>query len=181
MGNGIAFSTGKTMRFGRLNVLPATGAAFLPLSIPIRTEYWNGTGFVTNTSDSCTTLSQANIPLSAYQAPLAACNTRVSNGTAAAPPQTITFTSGVGKMQLDAPGVTKSGSVVLTANLGNSALGSYCQTVGGGTTADSGAVMSYLQGAWNGSATYNQNPASRAGFGVYGTQPAPVIFYRENY
>ena len=169
------------LRFGRLNLLPATGAAFLPLTIPIRTEYWNGTGFVTNAADSCTTLSQANIPLGPYTTPLAACATRVSNGTAAAPPQTITFTNGIGRMQLDAPGVLNSGSVVLTANLGNAAIGNYCKTVGGGTTADTGAILSYLQGAWNGIATYNQNPAARAGFGVYGTQPAPLIFYRENY
>jgi hypothetical protein len=169
------------VRFGRLNLFPGTGAAFLPLPVPIRTEYWNGTGFVTNTADSCTRLTQANVPLGPYTAPLAACATRVSNGTGAAPPQTISFTNGIGRMQLDAPGIASYGSVVLTVNLGSSALGAYCQTVGGGTTADTGAARSYLQGAWNGSATYDKNPAARAAFGVYGTQPAPLIFYRENY
>ena len=49
-----AGSTG--LRFGRLRAENAFGSELLPLSVPLKTEYWNGTAFVTNTLDNCTTL-----------------------------------------------------------------------------------------------------------------------------
>src|SRR5262249_10131358 len=47
------------VRFGRLRVLPATGPATMALPVPIRTEYWNGTGFATNNLDGCTSFASA--------------------------------------------------------------------------------------------------------------------------
>jgi hypothetical protein len=149
------------------------------LAIPIRAEYWNGTtGFVTNSDDSCTTLSQSNITMSGYAKNLNACETRVySTNASNAAAETITFASGIGKMFLRAPGSTNEGSVVLTANVGGGAPGSYCLTVGASQSAASAASMSYLLGG-NG---YNQDPSARAAFGVYGSQPRPFIFQREAY
>ncbi len=65
-GNGIAFSSGKEMRFGRLNLQNAYGSELLDLPINLMAEYYAdldgagpGTdlGFVTNTADICTTVT----------------------------------------------------------------------------------------------------------------------------
>jgi MSHA biogenesis protein MshQ len=167
-------------RFGRLRIMPGSAALTINLPVTIRTEYYNG-GFVLNSLDNCTTLSQANLVLGAYAKSLAACETRAYNGTVAAAPQTISFTGGRGTLYLAAPGAGNTGSVVLTANLGTTApLGKYCQTVGGAEVDDAAASRGYLQGAWGG-APYDKNPAARFSFGTYGTQPNNLIFMRENY
>jgi hypothetical protein len=116
-----------------------------------------------------------------YARSLNACETRVTNAGALVPPQVITYNAGVGELYLAAPGASNGGSVVLTANLGVTGSGNYCPTVGGTETAVSGANRAYLQGNWNGSATYNQDPQARAAFGIYGSQPRQLIFQRENY
>jgi hypothetical protein len=56
-GNGISFSTGKTMRYGRLRLANAFGSERLPLSIPMTMEYFNSSGvWATHIDDSCTQL-----------------------------------------------------------------------------------------------------------------------------
>jgi hypothetical protein len=160
-------------RFGRLRILPATGVASLPLDVSFRAEYWNGTGFVTNTNDSCTQIARANVKQSAYQAPLAACDTIISTTP-------VTLSSGAGTLRLSAPSGGHTGSVTLTPQLGSTA-GTFCNAVGGGTAATGSAGLSFLQGKWNNSANYDQDPSARAAFGVYGSQPKNYIFFRENY
>ena len=50
------------IRFGRLNIENAYGSELLALSVPFYTEYYNGTSFIKNTDDACTTatVSQLN-------------------------------------------------------------------------------------------------------------------------
>ena len=85
-------------------------------------------------------------------------------------------------MYLTAPGTSNNGSLVLTVRL-NSSTGNYCRTVTAGDTsiAVTTANKAYLQGAWNGVATYDQDPQARYSFGVYGSQPSQIIFMREKY
>jgi hypothetical protein len=87
-------------------------------------------------------------------------------------------------LQLSAPPPSippHTGSVTLTPQLGGTA-GLFCNAVGvGGAIATSSAGLSYLQGKWNNSANYDQDPSARAAFGVYGSQPKKFIFFRENY
>jgi hypothetical protein len=171
-GNGIAFSSGKPMRFGRLRILNATGVATLALDVPIRTEYWTGSGFAVNTLDSCTTLDRANITLDAYAKSLNACETAVSTAT-------VSFAAGVGTLRLSRPGAGNEGSVNLTPQLGAAASGNYCAASPGAESASSAAMKSYLQGAWTGT-TYDKNPTARGAFGTFGAQPRNFIFFREN-
>jgi MSHA biogenesis protein MshQ len=182
-GNGIAFAGGKAMRFGRLRLQGATGMSrqhaaspWLEMAVPARTEYWNGTGFALNIDDSCTTLDRANIALGAYAKLLNACETMVNRGAGA----TITFASGIGALRLSTPGTGNEGSVLVTPQLGATASGNYCASVGGAESAATAAGKSYLQGAWTG-AGWDQNPSAREAFGVYGSQPRNFIFFRENY
>lgn len=171
-GNGIAFSSGKQMRFGRLRIGNANGSQLLPLKVQMQAQYWASTGagnsFIANTDDSCTALVAANIALGNYQKNLNACETSVTVGS---------FAGGRSAVQLSAPGNGNNGSVDLTANLGAGGSGTTC--VAGAVTPVTGANRAYLQGNWSGGA-YDQNPTARAAFGVY-RGAEEVIHIRENF
>lgn len=146
------------VRFGRLRMDNAVGNQNLDLPIPIRLEYWAGTAFVTNTADSCTTISAANIGLGNYDGGINNANVTAGNLM----PATIVF-SGTGNLTVTKPAPTPAapGAVTLTVDL----------------TAE---AKSYLKGNW-GVTTYNADPRSRAAFGLFGSQPNNFIYFRENY
>jgi len=89
-------------------------------------------------------------------------------------------------LSLTAPGAGNNGSVLVTANL-DSAGGSYCDP--GSYVAATNAGLSHLLGRWDDAADpdadpstdYDDKPAARAAFGLYGSQPNNVIYMRENY
>lgn len=181
------FTGGKTFLYGRLRMANAYGPHTVALPVGIETQYWNGSAFQLNSQDSCTTLARSNITLGTYGPNLDPCETMVSQAT-------VTFTGGSGTLYLTAPGATAlsgssgtpipavAGSVLLTPNLGSSASGSYCPSIGAsGVQLGAGAAnKSYLQGAWTG-ATYTENPSARGTFGFYSAQPRNFIYFRENY
>jgi hypothetical protein len=173
-GNGIAFNSGKSQRFGRLTIRNANGSQLLPLLVRMEAQYWPGAptnAFITNTADSCTTIAVNNPAMSGFTGNLSACetaNTSVSN-----------FSSGRSTLLLAAPGGSNSGSVNLTVNLGASASGTTCTTVGGGTVSAAGANQLHLQGNWSGGA-YNVNPTAHATFGI-SRGSEEVVFVRENF
>ncbi len=172
------------IRFGRLRVQNALGSERLALPVTMQVEYWNGSGFLVNTLDSCTRLARTNVSQSNYQLNLNACETAFSAAT-------IGFTNGVANASLAAPGASNNGSVDLRVNLGTVPGGAqYCGSVGGATAAATSASRSYLRGRWNSSdddtnpnTNYDDDPQARATFGVYGTDRAPnrLIYLRENY
>ena len=177
-GNGIAFTaSAKQMRFGRLRIGNALGSPVLPLPVPIRTEYWNGSGFIVNTQDSCTRLTSTDVALGNWSGALAA----TTCATAGAPTGAggVVVTAGVAAFRLAAPGAGRTGSVDLTANLGASATGSTCTAAGAAASAATTAVRSWLLGDWAG-AGYVTNPSARASFGRYTNTPE-LIYRRESY
>ena len=175
-GNGIAFDAGKQMRFGRLRLQNAYGAETVGLQVPLETQYWNaaGTAFVRNQEDSCTLLNREHIALGGYTQNLNACETAVNQAT-------IAFSGGRATLTLAAAGAGNSGTVLVAPILGAVPVGSmYCPAKGGTETPAITANRAYLQGKWTG-ATWDENPAARAAFGLYGSQPKNFIFFRENY
>jgi MSHA biogenesis protein MshQ len=148
----IAFDSGNLVRYGRLRLQNAFGSQLIAMPIPIETQYWNGTGFVTNALDNCTAIALANITLGNYQPNLVAGDTTATVGGS--------FASGKGMIRLLAPGSAKHGSVDLTANL-------------------TGANMTYLQGAWSGT-SYTNDPKARATFGLF-RNTDQMIYQRENF
>jgi MSHA biogenesis protein MshQ len=160
-------------RFGRLRMQNALGPEQAVLPIPVQTQYWNGTTFVTNAADNCTTLARANVTLGSYAQNLAACDTSANSAN-------VPFAAGVGTLILSAAGAGNHGTVLLTPNLGATASGNYCPGSPGAESAATAAGRAYLQGAWSGGA-WNQNPSAQAAFGLYGSQPKNFIFLRENY
>jgi MSHA biogenesis protein MshQ len=172
-GNGIAFDDGKAQRFGRLRLQNAYGPESFALRVGLETQYWNGSGFVRNAQDGCTSLNREHLALGSYTQNLNACETAVLEAG-------VTLSGGLATLTLAAAGTGNGGTVVLTPVLGAVGAERYCPAKGGGDAAASSATRAYLQGKWTGG-TWNENPSARAGFGLYGSQPKNFIFFRENY
>jgi MSHA biogenesis protein MshQ len=155
----------------------AVGSQNTALPVQIRTQYWNGSGFATNTLDACTSIPRSAIVVGGYVGALdpggGNCKTFIQEDP-------VTFTAGVGAITLALPTGAASGSVLLTANLGTTASGLYCDDAASGENAATAAALSHLQGRWAG-ANYTDNPSARAAFGLYGAKPRQFIYFRENY
>jgi hypothetical protein len=170
---------GTAFVYGRMRLLNAFGSG-LNLPVPIRTEFWTGTGFVLNSVDSCSTMTAKNFVLSNWQGGLTAANmvtpTGASNGNIST---TGTFVNGVGGLTLLKPSPTPGtpGSVDVCMDLDVAAGGNdaTCQAV---TPADDTYLQLLRTSPPN---TYTQDPVGRAAFGLYGSQPSNFIFFRENY
>lgn len=168
------------LRFGRLAMRNASGSQLVPLQIPLETQYWNGTVFVTNVDDSCTRLDGKNVQMSNYQgiAPAPNCNTRLPSTPVTF--DAIAFSNGRALALLTPPTGGLAGSVDLTPRLEQTPGGSpeTCISTGVPTTVN-GKNATYFQGNWGGGG-YTDNPTARATFGVYrGSEE--VIFIRENF
>lgn len=155
------------VRFGRLRLQHAYGSQLIAMPIPVQVQHWNGTAFVTNTADSCTSLAVGNVALGNYQRNLNSGETTV---LVAAP-----IAAGVGALRLTAPGAANNGSVDVSINLTTGTAGASCTA---GMPASTASGLSYLQGAWCGAA-YTGDPTARATFGVYRNSDQ-VVYRREN-
>jgi MSHA biogenesis protein MshQ len=129
--------TGTQIRYGQMQLQNAYGPETLPLTVPVVTEFFDGTGFVRNGLDSCTTYNSLNATLGGYLGNLALNETVITgNGT---------LISGLGNnLSLSAPGAGNDGSVGVTLNLSQA----------------TGANMQWLQPG-------GINPTARATFGIF--------------
>jgi MSHA biogenesis protein MshQ len=167
-GNGIPFSTGNALRFGRLQLTAASGSQLLPLRVPLEAQYWTGTFFATNTLDSCTAIAPGNVGMGNYIGNLDSGETSVTSVTPLA--------SGRGAIVLGAPGAGNNGSLDLAVNLGDGGTAAACPAF---APAAGPGDQPWLRSQWCGSA-YDRDPAARARFGI---RPGADerIFMRENY
>lgn len=156
--------------YGRLALYNAIGSELRPLDVPLRLELFNGSGFVTNTDDSCTPLSVAGMPLviagnlllrnpetaaNAWQLGTTAMN--IAAGTTSAtlvnpplpPPLPVPLplppVNGAALMRMSAPGADNTGFVDLRIDA---------------------STMPWLRFDWNGDGI-DDDPTSRATFGVF--------------
>ena len=174
------------LRYGRLALQNAAGPGTGALPIPVTAQYWNGSGFVTNTLDNCTALSRNQVELTGYVGALAPgpnCRTYLLQSP-------VTLVSGAATLQLAAPGSGVTGSLLLRPNLAATTTGAYCNNAAAPPTSPTAAAgMTYLLGRWDDAAdpdtnpntSYDDKPSARAVFGVFGSQPRNFIFQRENY
>lgn len=158
-GNGIAFAGGKAMRWGRLALENAYGPELAALRVPFLVQSFTGSAFVPNAADSCTSFAPAQLSLTS---PV---------GTVAAPgplrvnllnPNTTTavlgpVAGGIAALTLSPPGDGGDGWVDLRADL---------------------AAMPWLRFDWDGNGVHDNDPRSRASFGIYKGRPR-LIFQRE--
>jgi MSHA biogenesis protein MshQ len=140
------------------------------LPVLMEAQYYNGSTFITNAADNCTTIANNNVAF-AFTGNLNACETAV-NGAGI-------LVSGRRTLVLSPPGNNNDGAATLTVNLSNATLGSTCTAVGGAGPAAAGANLPWLQGNWSGG-TFTLNPSGRATFGVFRGSDE-VIFIRENF
>ncbi len=164
----VAFDSGSEFRYGRLRLLNAYGSDRIDLAMPFQLQYWNGSAFVLNAADSCTTLAAGNVTLGNKQGGLTTYTGPIAVSATAAGAGTITLTK---------PAAATSGSVDVVAVLGSSGSPTNCQSIAGGTS----AAMPYLSGKWCG-ANYDRDPTARAAFGIAGSSSKRgAIFIREGY
>jgi hypothetical protein len=177
-GNGIAFSSGKAMRFGRLFVPNTYGTEKMDLIIPVEVQYWGGSVWQRNTNDSCTSIAAANLALGNYSAlgtPLTAANLPQGNATVF-----TAIANGLGQIKLAKPSGAATGSVDLAIKVIGTI--SAAPTVCGGWTSSNpnpnGAGLEHLEVQGTCSANYDKDPVSHITFGVSRNK---FIFNRENY
>lgn len=152
-----------SIRYGRARMTNTYGSELLPLNIPLTLHYYNGSGWATNTLDTCTTLAASNLAYT-FAVNLAACETAGTlNGSA---PDI--------NLRLAAPGAGNNGTADIVLNLGAAAAGNTCTSVGGAGPAATTANRPWLQ------LPGGTNPGARATFGVYGGNNT-VIYQREVY
>jgi uncharacterized protein DUF6701 len=178
-GGGMVFSdlnpltTGdKSMRFGRLQLGAGGGSQLVALSLPVEAQYWNGTAFVTNAADNCTTLSAANVGLGNFIGLASGDTTPAIAGA---------FSSGRKTLTLSPPGGSKVGTVDVVLNL-NTAAGAFSScTAFAPPPTPTAADLAHLRGRWcPPGPNYDRDATARARFGVY-RGAEEVIFVRENY
>ncbi len=154
---GIIFDSGANMRYGRIALRGALGSELVNLAVPMRAEYFVdvNTGFVSNPDDSCS--SAVSLSLSNFAGNLSPGDTCVLDsgspgisgaGCPAPGPATQRFTAppalGDFNLFLQAPGEGNDGSVSVDAN-----------------------VPSWLRFDWDASTAGDENPSTRATFGIY--------------
>ena len=155
----------REVRRGQLRISSNFGNGRLPLRLPVQAQYWNGTHWVLNTLDNCTTL-----PASAFHLVSPPAGTAVSGPVA--------LTAGRGELTLSAPTSAQMAVIDLAAALGQTGVDNACLSTHGG----SAAAMPWLRSR-NGScaSTYDRDPSARATFGVYAPETRRNIHVREWY
>lgn len=142
---------------GRMNIASELGSELLPLSIPVTAQYWNGSSYVTSSTDSVSSFLVATSPATStvnfgnYQNNL---TTALVTGS----PKTLTLSGGVGSFTLTA-GPNKNGSVDMSIPA---------------LTGASCLVVPVPLGC------YLPSNTARATFGVY-SGPSEFIYLRETY
>jgi hypothetical protein len=139
--------------YGRLRLNSASGPSDLGLPIPVAAEYWNGSQFVTNASDSCTPVNGASATLSNFRNYQGSINSTTPSGSA-----TLSAGQSQAALLLSAPGAGNYGSVDISLNLSTS--------------------QSWLEFDWNNDGTFDPGTTATASFGTYRGSDR-VIYWQE--
>ncbi|HUD25058.1 MAG TPA: DUF6701 domain-containing protein [Burkholderiaceae bacterium] len=174
-GSGIAFNSSKNMLFGELAVGSGAGLTSQIVQIPVKANIWNGSGWVTNTADTCTgpVLAQASIVVG-NQVQKPGTGGTFSTSVLASPSLASTWSQGSGYISLSPPNV--GGTAQVAINLGSGATDTSCA---GWSVTSTGAALPWLRGPWCGSG-YTNDPSSLAIFGL-ASSTTPFVFLRENH
>lgn len=152
-GNGINFSVSNEQRWGRLVLDNAFGSELLPLEISVRTEYQSSGDFITNADDSCTAYTSVNITYTNL------------TGLTANP-----VAAGVGTL---VNGIVDDANPLILTNTLNEV----------GFVDVTHSIDFWLQYDWDdtddlGDGPYDDNPTSRATWGIY-KGSKEIIYIRE--
>ena len=148
-------SIGSTeVRFGRLAMDNVFGSELIGLTMPMRTQYFDGNNFIINIDDGCTTVDH-NVVNELGVTPV------LSGGSSTVTVVSTTATAGILDVSLTAPGADNTGYIDVVPNL----------TISG---------EPWLQFDWDGDGNHDNNPTGRASFGIY-SGDSRQIYYRQIY
>jgi hypothetical protein len=154
------------LRFGRLRLFSAAGAADRALALPLQAEHWAGGRFVVNTDDSCTAVPATAVSRGRLRGGLLAAD--------AAPLAGVTLASGRGQLRLAAPGGGRRGGLDLALSLGSAAADASCLAPWTpSVAATAGAGLAALRANLC-SSGWSHDPAARASFGRPRSSGLPV-------
>ncbi len=160
-----------SLRFGRLRLQNAIGAADRSLALPLRAEIWNGSAFALQSADSCSRVPTSAVNLGRRRGSLIASDV--------APAGSVTLASGAGKLVLTAPGGGRSGTLDAALSLGAATDTACLSPWTPSPAATAGAGLASLRGNWC-SAAYAHDPAARATFGRQ-RGSGSTVYRRENF
>jgi Family of unknown function (DUF6701) len=171
--------SGAALRFGRLSIGNAFGSELLPVALPVKTQYFNGTSFVDNTDDACMQLALTDLALtSAIEVSETDGDVDISNaascggsGLAIGIIANTPFVNGDAGLSFSvaAPAAACVGFVDTTLDLSAISL-----TIGSLLYPD----LTFLQFDWDGLGAFDDNPSGRASFGIF-QGPREFIYLRE--
>ncbi|GAB4175862.1 MAG: hypothetical protein Fur0039_18600 [Rhodocyclaceae bacterium] len=136
--NAAAIGGATRVRFGRLRMLNAHGSELRALPVPVRAEFWNGSGFAVNPLDACTAIGS----VTANAAPSTCTLNPARSGEGSL------LSSGAGTLTLAAPGARGCTDLIMTTPAW--LLGRWDATDQGGD-----------------GALYDDQARSRASFGIF--------------
>jgi MSHA biogenesis protein MshQ len=156
-----AVAASTPLRYGRLALQNAHGSELMQLPVSLTAQYWNGTAFVLNTSDSCTTVTApANGSGLTFYTEAAASvpgNHLSAAETTASVSNTGRLVAGDAQLKFTAPGNGNDGYFDLSITAPN-----------------------WLKFDWNTAIAGEESPSGRATFGIYKGNDSQ-IYLREVY
>ncbi len=129
------------LRYGRLAMDNVFGSELVGLSMPMHTQYYDGSNYILNEDDGCTTVDH-NVVNELIVTPV------LSGGTSTVTVISTTAVGGVLDISLTAPGANNIGYIDVVPDL----------TISGET---------WLQYDWDSTIPGLENPSGRANFGIY--------------
>jgi hypothetical protein len=160
------------LRSGRLRLSNGYGRETASLQLALQAEYWTGTSWLLNSSDSCTSIPAAAVAFSNKRNNIGA-GTSAWSTTASG----TSLAAGSGLLTLSAPSPTATGAIDIALNLGSTTADQSCLST---HPASTGAGLAWLR-SQNGNCvtTYDRDPSGRASFGIYTPESKKTVHVRE--
>ncbi len=167
---------------GRLRIPNSAGSQYRNLNLPLTVQYYNGSGYTTNTDDGCSQIPIGALNFGNFRKSMISTDAVSLAPTAATP---LKFSQGAATMILQKPVSPHTGTYDLAIALNTVSDTSCLQpwapvppTTVPVTTATT-ANLPYLQSNWCGAA-YTKDPSARITFGVY-RGASNFVYQRENF
>ncbi|MCK5829236.1 MAG: hypothetical protein KAH20_02935 [Methylococcales bacterium] len=172
-GNGISFSaSNKSHQWGRVSLDNVHGSELTPLSVPLYTEYYNGSSFIKNTADNCTTFS--------FATDFSISDAKDFNCSFTTQSTPVVIGSGSVKATLSSSTVNNGETSLIISDNINITKGSGSGNTGHIDITTKYTNLPWLLHDWDGNSTHDNCPSARATFGIYKGNKKQ-IYFREVY
>ena len=167
--NSLDLTGNPKLRWGRLALNSASGSETQALGVPLLTQYYNGSSFITNTDDGCTTIARSKIEFNDGAINTAANltidigsgsnNSTGSSSNVNLSSADLVVVSGDGNLSFSAPSDGDRGSFTVDIDLTN---------------------LPWLKYDWDLDGSHDDSPPGVTGtFGIYGGH-SKILFRRES-